>query len=54
MANGEEDLREKNKDSAPLSQKYDDWRVGQGGGGRGHASGKTLKLERQKGLERKI
>ena len=30
MANGEEDLREKNKDSAPLSQKYDDWRVCQG------------------------
>lgn len=30
MANGEEDLREKNKDSSPLSQKYDDWRVCQG------------------------
>ena len=30
MANGKEDLREKNKDSAPLPQKYDDWRVFQG------------------------
>ena len=30
MANGEEDLREKNKDSLPLSEKYDDWRVFQG------------------------
>ena len=30
MANGEEDLREKNKDSNPFSQKYDDWRVCQG------------------------
>lgn len=30
MANGEEDLREKNRDTPPLSQKYDDWRVGQG------------------------
>ena len=30
MANGEEDLREKNKDRIPLSKKYDDWRVFQG------------------------
>ena len=30
MANGEEDLREKNKDSASISKKYDDWRIFQG------------------------
>lgn len=30
MANGEEDLREKNKDSLPPSEKYDEWRVFQG------------------------
>ena len=30
MANGEEDLREKNKDSLPASEKYDEWRVFQG------------------------
>ncbi|MBQ3670023.1 MAG: hypothetical protein II921_00915 [Treponema sp.] len=30
MANGEEDLREKNRDAPVLSQKYDDWRVLQG------------------------
>ena len=30
MAEGKEDLREKNKDSAPLSTRYDDWRMGQG------------------------
>lgn len=30
MANGEEDLREKNRNAPVLSQKYDDWRVLQG------------------------
>ena len=30
MANGEEDLREKNRDSNPVSGKYDEWRVLQG------------------------
>ena len=30
MANGEEDLREKNKDKKPLSENYDSWRVFQG------------------------
>ena len=30
MANGEEDLREKNKDATPVSEKYDEWRVFQG------------------------
>ena len=30
MANGKEDLREKNRNAPLLSQKYDDWRVSQG------------------------
>ena len=30
MANGIEDLHEKNKDSKPLSTRYDEWRVMQG------------------------
>ena len=30
MANGIEDLHEKNKDSKPLSSRYDEWRVLQG------------------------
>lgn len=30
MANGEEDLREKNRGAPVFSQKYDDWRVLQG------------------------
>ena len=30
MANGIEDLHEKNKDSKPVSTKYDEWRVLQG------------------------
>lgn len=30
MANGIEDLREKNKDSKPVSPRYDEWRVLQG------------------------
>lgn len=30
MANGEEDLREKNKDKKPLSKDFDKWRIIQG------------------------
>ena len=30
MANGEEDLREKNKEKASVSERYDEWRVFQG------------------------
>ncbi|MBQ5383385.1 MAG: hypothetical protein IIU46_02910 [Treponema sp.] len=30
MANGEEDLREKNRDSVPPSTRYEEWRVFQG------------------------
>ncbi len=30
MANGEEDLREKNKDAKPLSTRYGQWQVFQG------------------------
>ena len=30
MANGEEDLKEKNKDKNPISSQYDQWRVFQG------------------------
>ena len=30
MANGIEDLHEKNKDSAPLSQRFEEWRIFQG------------------------
>ena len=30
MANGEEDLREKNKEKASISERYDEWRVFQG------------------------
>ena len=30
MANGEEDLRKKNKDKTSFSDRYDEWRVFQG------------------------
>ncbi|WP_191017897.1 hypothetical protein [Treponema zioleckii] len=30
MANGKEDLQEKNKDSQPISERYEEWRVFQG------------------------
>ena len=30
MANGEEDLREKNKEKTSVSERYDEWRVFQG------------------------